>query len=476
MDTPSTGYLRGLRSLEREHIDPVPLEVDGALPPELRGTLYRVGPARWDIYGDRLHHWFDGDGMVHAIRLGDGAASYRNRFVDTTAFHEENAARRRLYGSFGTAAPGSRLHRFQRRKNRRNPANTNVIVHAGRLLALCEGGRPWRLDPRDLSTLGEEDLGGVLPSPLTTFSAHPRRDPDTGDLWNFGAEPGRVPQLHLYRWPAAGAAARVATIALPMPALIHDFAITPRSIVVVATPVVTPEVPLGLALGQVSYGESLRYRPERGVYVGLIDRATLQAHWYRGAPFFGLHLANAFDDGDGVVVDVATYDDGGFLSIAFEVMRGPIYTGTIGKLRRLRIDRGGRPIAYETLVDRHFEFPRIHEGRTGRRHRMIYGLTWDRPTDMPRRPIALDLDRRAFTSAPEVAEQWCGECVPVAKAGATSEADTWLLTLVLDAAAERSELQVFDGADLPAGPVARLPLPHVVPLGFHGNWAADAAP
>ncbi len=474
MDTPSTGYLRGFHSLELERTEPTPLEVDGQIPPELRGTLYRIGPARHDIYGERLAHWFDGDGMVHAIELREGSPRYLNRFVQHTAHVEEDAAQQRLYGSFGTPAPGSRFNRFRRRKQRRNPANTNVIVHDGKLLALCEGGRPWHLDPADLSTIGEEVLGGALDEDEATFSAHPCVDPATGELWNFGAVFGRQPQLHFYRWPKGGSAVRTATVALPFPALVHDFALTATSLVVVASPMVTPTIPFALMLGQTSFGEALTYKPELGVYVGIIDRESGHAHWHRTDPFLCFHIANAYDDPDTseVVVDLSAYKDGNFLSIAFELMRGPIQTGTLGEIRRLRVDRGGRPVRSTTLLRHSFEFPRVLDDRVSRSHRIIYGLTWDDPKDMPRRPSAFDVETGELTQAPLIQGQWAGECVPVAKAGATSERDAWLLSVVLDAKAGASELQIFDGADLASGSIARIRLPHIMPFGFHGNWVA----
>ena len=96
----------GFRSLEAEIAEGVDLEVDGTLPADLEGSLYRVGPARHDVYGDRYRHWFDGDGMVHALRLSGGGATYRNRYVATDKKRDEDAVRRRLYGGFGTAPTG----------------------------------------------------------------------------------------------------------------------------------------------------------------------------------------------------------------------------------------------------------------------------------------------------------------------------------------------------------------------------------
>src|SRR5437764_8624186 len=160
-DRTAAGWRLGFESLEVEHDAEVELAVEGRLPAELDGTLYRIGPARMEVYGERYRHWFDGDGMVHALRLSNGKAGYRNRFVATDKKSEEDAARRRLYPGFGTPPAGGALARMRRARGK-SAANTNIVFHGGKLLALWEAGRPWRVDPVTLETIGEDDMGGVL--------------------------------------------------------------------------------------------------------------------------------------------------------------------------------------------------------------------------------------------------------------------------------------------------------------------------
>src|SRR5256885_6209070 len=143
--TETTGFQLGFQTLEAE-LDDTELEVTGTLPADLDGVLYRVGPARHDVYGERYQHWFDGDGMVHALRLGGGQASYRNRFVATKKKAEEDAAGARMYAGFGPPPAGRGLTRMRRAAVRASTGNTNVVFHHGRLLALWEAGRPWRMD------------------------------------------------------------------------------------------------------------------------------------------------------------------------------------------------------------------------------------------------------------------------------------------------------------------------------------------
>ncbi|MEZ4454826.1 MAG: carotenoid oxygenase family protein [Nannocystaceae bacterium] len=451
--------------------DPEALEIEGVIPAELRGTLYRAGPGNVQKHGDPYHHWFDGDGLIQAIRLGPEGATHRLRFVEHSARIEEARAHRRLYGGFGTPPPGGRLRRFFRRRRRRNPANTHVIGHRGGLYALCEAGRPYRLDPETLTTIGEEDLGGVLPDERTTFAAHPRRDPTTGELWGFGVAPGRQTLLHLYRWPAEGRPERFTSVPLPLIPMIHDFAITASSIVVIVAPVCLPQPPLALIFGQRAYGECLRYRPELGGRILVIDRKTGATRWFECDPFVYFHVANAHDEGDdAIVVDVLAYDDDAVLDAFFAVYQGPFPRPVGNAVDRLRVDRRSGAVTRTRICAGFFELPRVADAVTGRTHRTIYALGGDDPRLLPRSPTKIDVTTGAIQQAPLAAHEWAGELVPVARPGARDDDDAWLLSVILDARARSSELRIYDAADLHAPPVARIRTQRPIPFGFHGSW------
>src|SRR5256885_2205303 len=139
------GWQPGFQTLEAE-LDDTELEGTRTPPADLDRDLYRAGPPRHAEYGARYQHWFDGDGMVDALRLGGGQASYRNRFVAPKKKAEEDAAGARMYAGFGTPPAGRGLTRMRRAAVRASTGNTNVVFHHGRLLALWEAGRPWRMD------------------------------------------------------------------------------------------------------------------------------------------------------------------------------------------------------------------------------------------------------------------------------------------------------------------------------------------
>ena len=459
----------GFTSLEEEIREGRELAVRGTLPPDLQGTLYRIGPGRHDVYGERAVSWFDGDGMVHALTLEEGRVSYRNRFVETAGKAEEDRAQRKLYGGFGSRTPGSAWRRLLRRGARKNPANTNIVFHGGKLLALCEAGKPYRLDPVTLATVGEDDLGALADG---AYSAHPKLDPRTGEMWNFGTAYGRESTVSLYRTTAEGVTTKVTTLALPAPAMVHDFAITATRAIFVIAPIVLPRIPLGLVLGQRSFGESLHWRPELGVRIAVVDRASGEARWVTTDPFMLFHTAHAWDEGDDVVVDLCAYPDGAIMRTIVDIMVGDTPTPARCYPERLRITQSG--VSRTRLSATPMEFPRVAGRAWGQSEQRIYGTSWSDGLEFIGKPVAIDVATGRAEEAAIGAGEYAGECVPVAKAGATSERDVWLLTLVLDGASRTSELRILDGGDLAAPPVARVRLPHVVPFGFHGNWVSRA--
>ena len=462
----------GFRSLETEIAEARALEVRGTMPNELSGVLYRIGPARHEVYGERFRSWFDGDGMVHALAIEQGRVTYRNRFVATLGKLAEDHASKRLFGGFDTSPPGSRVTRFLHRSQRKNPANTSVVFHAGKLLALCEAGRPYRLDPETLATIGEDDMSGAL-APGATYSAHPKLDPETGEMWNFGVSYGREAKLHVHCTTKKGETRAAAEVTMPVPAMVHDFAITKTKVVFVIAPIVLPRVPLGLVLGQTSFGESLRYRPELGVNVAVVDRATGETRWSRTDPFMLFHTVNAWDEGNDVVLDVCAYPDARIMRTIEDVMVGDTPQRAPAYVERLRIASSGR-VTRTRLSETPLEFPRVAGRAFGKEHRIVYGVAWPEGRPFIAQPAVIDTVSGETRFAALGPAEFAGECVPVSKANAASESDVWLLTLVLDGVSRATELRVLDGADVAAPPVATVRLPHVVPLGFHGNWVSAA--
>eukprot|EP00850_Spirogloea_muscicola_P015533 SM000120S25682 [mRNA] locus=s120:12492:16396:- [translate_table: standard] len=171
-------------------------QIIGKIPVGLQGRLLRNGPNPQIVPKPHEYHWFDGDGMVHAVRFGPrGDVGYSSQYVRTTGWREEHFLRRILFRGLGQPTGLEHLRvmamNMLRLRNRdtplwngcKNTANNNLVVHGGRLLALWEAGYPYELDPALLSTKGVQLFGGALES---SFTAHPKTDATTGELMYYG--------------------------------------------------------------------------------------------------------------------------------------------------------------------------------------------------------------------------------------------------------------------------------------------------
>jgi all-trans-8'-apo-beta-carotenal 15,15'-oxygenase len=231
-------------------------------------------------------------------------------------------------------------------------------------------------------------------------------------------------------------------------------------------------VPVGILTGQRSFGESLRYRPELGVRIAVVDRASGEARWLSADPFMLFHVANAWEEGDDVVVDVCAFPDASIMRTIEDVMGGDTPEPARAYLERLRIPHAGS-VRRSRLSKIALEFPRVADRVLSKEHTRVYGVSWADDADFIARPAVIDVGTGEEQVAPLGLAEYAGECVPVTKHGASSKKDVWLLTLVLDGASSTTELRVLDGADLAAPPVATARLPHAVPFGFHGNFVAS---
>jgi all-trans-8'-apo-beta-carotenal 15,15'-oxygenase len=449
--------------LSREH-GFEPLTIEGALPAELRGTLYRNGPGQFGQHGRRYSHPFEGDGAVTAVRFEGGRALGASRITPSAGLVEERAAGRILYG---LAASWPRRVANMLRWRQKNTANTSVVLWQGRLFALMEGAEPTELDPRDLSMIGETDLGGTV---VSAFSAHPHRVESRRAIYNFGVEYGRKIRLHLYELPDAGGARHLGAVELAGPPMLHDFIATETHLVFFVSPVRVHVPRMLLQVG--SFAEMFRWRPELGTEVICvpIDRPA-EAVRFTAETFFQWHFANAFTRGRELVIDYVRYP--GFSSF-YEMGRlaqGGAYPRArgVGRLHRAVIDPAARALRSEPLLaDRSCEFPTVASARQGAEQAATY-LALDDLRAIGKLDRAGRLEAHALPGDQRVTEP-----IFVARPGAQRDDDGWVLALCHDGPSDRAFLAVYDAARIPDGPIARAWFDHQVPITFHGQFQPQA--
>lgn len=443
--------------------------LSGAIPSGLHGTLYRNGPGRLGRGRDRAAHWFDGDGAILRVQFSDAGATGAFRFVQTEGYLAEAKADKLLFNGYGTLIKGPIWKRLT--NSVKNAANTSVLVLPDKLLALWEGGPPHALDLETLETRGLELLGGLKDD--SPYSAHPKRDPQTGEIYNFGITYGAKGTLNLYRSDRSGRILKRSTISLQGLPMIHDFVMAGPYLVFLISPVYLNG--LAVATGQKSYSESLEWQPQKGTQVLIVDRESLtEVSRGQAEPWFQWHYGNGFVDEDGsVVVDVARYEDFQTNQYLTEVTRGQTVTAAKSAYWRVRIDpKSAQVKELHAILDRVCDFPVVAPDRVSQPYRHAYlsvhSADADYPGDYFGAIARVDVATGEMTSA--TAGERCYPSEPIYAPDPDNPDKGWIVTVVFDGDRECSEVWIYNSAGLADGPVCQLALPNIVPLGFHGTW------
>ena len=424
-------YLKDNFAPVSEEISESHLKVIGSIPPALNGRLLRNGPNPQTGWSD---HWFFGNGMIHGVEFCNGKANwYRNRYVRTTLWDDPGADSGEAMMDLAKSA-----------------ANTHVIHHAGKILALEEAHLPWEVSP-ELDTIKAWDFDGKLETPMT---AHPKVCPVTGELlfFAYGLFP---PYLTYHRANAQGELVQSEQITVPGGTMMHDFNITENYVIWMDLPAVWDIESLegeGLPIKwDESYGARLGVMPRTG--------GDSDVTWYDIEPCYVFHPLNAYEDGDSIVIDVCR---------KASVMAGAIDAPAL--MTRWVINRSSGTVSETQIDDRITEFPRVPDAIVGQKHR--YGYAAGLATSAPygERYIKYDLGDFSAKTVELGPGRQGSEAVFVADPSGSSEDDGWLLACVYDQTTDSSEVLILDASTLSEEPVARVLLPARVPMGFHGSW------
>ena len=443
-------YLEGNYAPVADEVTAFNLQVIGELPRELNGRYLRNGPNPITSPDPASHHWFLGSGMVHGVRLREGKADwYRNRYVGSA---EVSAVRGQpdIDGPNWNSNPGG--------------PNTNVGGFAGTTWAMVEaGGCPVELT-YELETVARNDFFGTLPG---AFTAHPKIDPDTGEMHAMVYAPANW--FDHVQYVVIGVDGKVRkTVDVPVPTItmLHDMSLT-------QTYAIVYDFPCRLDFDAAFSGNQfpLTWQPGSGSRLGLLPREgeASEIIWVELPDCYAFHPMNAYDEVDGsVVIDLCVYD-----SMFDKVRNGP-FQESLARLERWVINPRTRSASITVIDATGQEFPR-HRGRlASKAYRFGYcGAVSVATPEWP--TLKHDLvtgERWSFDHGPG---RGAGEPVFVPREGSVDEDDGWLVTFVHDEPNAKAELVVLDAQDFGRGEVARVLLPQRIPYGFHGNWVSDKA-
>lgn len=394
------------------------------------------------------------DHLIHAVTFAGGRATYRNRFVRTPSVVAEERAGRALWGGLMTPVMPSADEVPEEMAGRyKDLPDINVVVHAGRLLALAEGAPPFVLDA-GLDTLGPHDFGGKLPRGLT---AHPKFDPATGEMivFRYGFDEPRL------TWAVVDRGGRVTReetpIAIDATYMIHDFTVTPRWLVLFVCPL----------RFDLAAAPPLVWEPSRGTRIALVPRDGGPVRWIATDAFWVWHFANAFDTADtngraGVTVDFARWSAPPFAPDPHAA----------GAFVRARIDAEALSVRFDVIAEGFAEFPRIDDRRTGLPYRYAYVAHKTAAAGPGQWNLLGCHDAATGHATMLIPDAPIGEPVFAPAAGRSGENEGYVLTYRYGD--DHTDLLVLHAAAIDAEPVAVLRMPQRVPSGLHGSFVPAA--
>ncbi|KAH6788429.1 hypothetical protein C2S51_003435 [Perilla frutescens var. frutescens] len=472
-----------------EELPPTACEVvEGSLPSCLDGAYIRNGPNPQFIPHRRPYHFFDGDGMLHSIRISGGEAIFCSRYVKTYKFVTEGdkgypfilspfsscngvlATAARLFldvarGSSGLYDPAA---------NGLGTANTSVAFFGGSLYALAESDLPYEIA---VDSNGEVvTLGRRVFCDGQKMTAHPHTDSETGKTFAFRSNVF-PPFLTFFSVDSTGIKGPDFPISsMERRSCVHDFALTKRFIIF-------QDVQIEIDLMQVVRGRSpLVCDRERVPRIGVLPRhgggdsdgGGTPITWIEAPGLNMMHVINAWECGDKIVI-LAT----NFLSLEF--VQDINMFESVFEMITLDMEEE-KVVSRNVLCNKNMEFGVINEAYGGKKHKYMYAAVI---AEMPKAAGVAKLDLSIAmveggdcTVASRVYGPGCygGEPYFVAREPenpTAEEDDGYLVTYVHDENSMESWFLVMNAKSPTLEIIARVRLPDRVPYGFHGLFVRE---
>jgi carotenoid cleavage dioxygenase len=443
--------------------------VQGEVPRDLSGTLYRCGPDRQYPPMHKDDVFIDGEGMAHMFRFKDGHVDYRSRWVRNERFLLQEQARRSLFGRYRNrytndpSVAGKSM----------GTANTNIVWHGRRLLVLKEDSLPIEVDPDTLETRAEWRYQGAVEA--VSLTAHPKLDLHRNELlmFSYQARGDCTTDFAYYLADESGRIVHSSWFTMPYPGMVHDFAVTDTHVIVPFFPLITDMDVLRKG------GPFYQWHPElQSHYAVLPRRGPGEVRWFHGPAVSAGHMMNAYNEGSSLHLDLCLYQGSCFEF--FPSHDGSPFQPVPPQLTRLTFDLSGQHDGFEMrlLAQTPCEMPKVDDRYLGKPYRYGFGIC--RPPGAIAGEIGFGAIGRFDHQLGELVTWTPGERSGVQEPNfvvrpGAQEAEGYLLVIVNRFAENRSDLAILNAGRLQDGPLALLRLPVRVRSTFHGMWVPEEA-
>lgn len=463
------------------------LSVSGRLPAGLQGGLYHIGPVAGSVFGEPLNNAFsDADGMISAIRFDGGRVSFQARPIETRFSRAESRAQQRLYSTFSTRAPGHSARRawlclsdtvatlnpwapYHAKTTLKDPANHVLCPLGGALIALGGAGYPYRVD-RETLECRPASFDPPLPKQALFWLGESHLDPTSGKRFFLELYPY---QSLLRLWEVDGVSARsvlsTPTAGVPM---MHDFGLTANKLVLPIGPMQLSKTrALRYVLGRSSFMDAFEWRPEQPLQVIVVDRQSGDRRVHTLPSAFPVHVANAFDDGQDVVIDLNVHsNDAAMRGYTAGPLSSAQEPGFRSRLLRLRLRADGTSSATE-FCESPLEAPIVRSSYEGRAHRYIYAFEPVRGIVAGRRICKIDTHSSRVDYIDLGQGHIASEPVFVANPAGSAEDDGWILTQVYDRSRDETAVSIVEASAF-CQEEARVHTGVRLPYLLHGTFVA----
>ena len=441
------------------------LKIEGKIPRDLNGTLFRTAPGESERFGVRLKHLFDGDAYLAGWEFRDGKVSLRGGFLRSPRRIEEQKAGNMLFNEYGT-------HAADPRKGGKNQPSVNIVKWRGKLLGLSEGGLPTIIDPGAFDYLGLENFDGAIPDYLT-FTAHPRFDPVTGDMYAFGFEKRPPGTLHVIQIEiATGKASTLYKAPQTGFNMVHDAMLTENYFII---PIMSTFYDMQAVMAGKTMGEALRYAEDRPgmLYAFPRDNKNGKAEpiSVELPPAIVYHYGNAYETAPNrIVFEMVAYDDASFFEFLRSWRNDRIPEFRPARVKQITVDLAKQALLSSSDLYKGAEFPRYDMRFTGKPARYLY--VTDGLYEANASVVRLDLKNKTSRKVNAGSSRTVAEPVFVPRSSARADEDRgWILVQGYDAGRNENYLEIRDAQTLEFQARIWAAGQHF-PLGFHGNFSS----